>query len=374
MNSNTIYDIIIIGGGLAGLSTALHLGNKDISILLIEKNDYPHHKVCGEYISNEVLPYLNSLGIYPVEKGAIPISRFEITNYNGRMIKAELPLGGFGMSRYFLDNLMFEKLNDSVDVVIDTVVSIGTKQGVHNVQTKSKQSFMGRLVIGAYGKRSNLDKSLGRKFIDYKSPWLAVKGHYKADHPRDTVSLHHFDGGYCGLSQTENGSVNVCYLTTYQSFKRSKDIDDFQKKTLEANPYLKRFFDHSELLFEQPLTISQISFERKSPVKDGIIMIGDSAGLIHPLCGNGMAMAIHSAKIFSELYLEWVDKQSQDIDELIAGYSGQWEMEFATRLKAGRIIQKLLLQKWSSNIGFAVGEQFPSLVRSIIKQTHGKPF
>ena len=70
MKNITSFDVIIIGGGLAGLTNAIHLSKSRQRVLLIEKNSYPKHKVCGEYISNEVLPYLNSLGINPIKDGA----------------------------------------------------------------------------------------------------------------------------------------------------------------------------------------------------------------------------------------------------------------------------------------------------------------
>ena len=70
---NSSHQVIIIGGGLAGLVNAIHLGKKGINVLLIEKNEYPKHKVCGEYISKEVLPYLSYLGIDPFDHGAVDI-------------------------------------------------------------------------------------------------------------------------------------------------------------------------------------------------------------------------------------------------------------------------------------------------------------
>jgi len=52
----TTVDVLIIGGGLAGLTSAIHLSKSGLKVSLIEKNEFPKHKVCGEYISNEVLP------------------------------------------------------------------------------------------------------------------------------------------------------------------------------------------------------------------------------------------------------------------------------------------------------------------------------
>ena len=116
------FDVIIIGGGLAGLTNAIHLSKSIHRVLLIEKNSYPKHKVCGEYISNEVLPYLNSLGIDPIKVGAKQISKVQISTTKGNLIKSELPLGGFGMSRYFLDSLLLKKVRlNGVQVLKDTI-------------------------------------------------------------------------------------------------------------------------------------------------------------------------------------------------------------------------------------------------------------
>lgn len=366
------WDIIIIGGGVAGLTAALHLSNEGREVCLIEKDQYPNHKVCGEYVSNEILPYLNSLGIDPFAIGAKKISKFEITDTKGTILKTELPLGGFGLSRYAFDNMLYQAIKDKVKVVFDRVQSIDFEQNKFKILTKNKLSFKSDLILGAYGKRSNLDSFLERKFMKRNSPWLAVKGHFEYNNfSDDKVSLHNFHGGYCGLSKTETGAVNACYLATFQSFKKHGDIEAFQKKELSKNPFLKDFFNTAKPIFKKPLTISQISFYKKSPVSNHIFMLGDSAGLIHPLCGNGMAMAIKSAKIFSELYLKASKKEILDRATLEMDYTLQWRAEFEERLKMGRFIQKLLLNPFTSQLGFTAAKNFPSLLPKIIERTHG---
>jgi len=367
------WDVIIIGGGLAGLSCALHLSQNNINVILIEKNKYPNHKVCGEYVSNEVLPYFQKLGIDPCSKGAKKINKFEISNKKGNLIKAKLPLGGFGISRFTFDNLLFEKLKDTAEVEFDTVETIDFSSDVFSVKTLKKKEFKAKYVLGAFGKRSNIDVFMKRNFIQKPSHWLAVKAHYNYDFPEDTVALHNFEGGYCGLSKVENNAVNACYLTTFKSFKKAGNIDALQKNNLSKNPYLKHFFSHSKSIFEKPLTISQVSFQKKEPVEDHVFMLGDSAGLIHPLCGNGMAMAIHSAKIFSELFLKEYITGSIDRNKLEHNYKTLWEETFSNRLKSGRLIQHLLLNPLTTDIGFSVSKIFPSIIPTLIKQTHGSP-
>ena len=216
MKPNTTYDVIIIGGGLAGLTTALHLSKFDKQVLLIEKNSFPKHKVCGEYISNEVLPYLNSLGIDPVKEGAKEISRVELTTVKSNLIKGILPLGGFGMSRFYIDQLLANRAKENgVTILQDTVEEVQYLENDFSVKTKSSGILNGKVVVGAFGKRSNLDVQMNREFIQKKSPYLAVKIHVKGEFPEDLVALHNFKGGYCGVSKVESDAINLCYIASF---------------------------------------------------------------------------------------------------------------------------------------------------------------
>jgi len=369
----TTFDVIIIGGGLAGLTSAIHLSKFNQRVLLIEKNSYPKHKVCGEYISNEVLPYLNSLGIDPIKEGAKKISKVQVSTTKGNLIKGVLPLGGFGMSRYFLDSLLLKNARvNGVQVLKDSVDSILFKNGVFTVQTKDSKSFQSKITIGAFGKRSELDLKMNRKFIKKKSPYLAVKLHVKGDFPENLIALHNFKGGYCGVSKVENNSINLCYITEYHSFKKHKNIKDFQEQVVFKNKHLKKIFEESTSVFEKPLTISQISFETKNPVENHIIMCGDTAGMIHPLCGNGMGMAIASARLASERILQFLNGEIKTRESLEKQYFKDWNKEFKTRLKTGHFIARLFRSETVSQIAYSILKIIPFLLPKMIQFTHGK--
>jgi len=369
----TTFDVIIVGGGLAGLTNAIHLSKFKQRVLLIEKNSYPKHKVCGEYISNEVLPYLNSLGIDPIKEGAKKISKVQVSTTKGNLIKGVLPLGGFGMSRYFLDSLLLKKARfNGVQVLKDSVDSICFKNGVFTVQTKDSKSFQSKITIGAFGKRSILDLKMDREFIKKKSPYLAVKLHVKGDFPENLIALHNFKGGYCGVSKVENNSINLCYITEYNSFKKHKNITDFQKQVVFKNKHLKKIFEESTSVFEKPLTISQISFETKKPVENHIIMCGDTAGMIHPLCGNGMGMAITSARLASVRILQFLNGEIKTRESLEKQYFKDWNNEFKTRLKTGHFIASLFRSQTVSQIAYSILKIIPFLLPKMIQFTHGK--
>ena len=368
----TNSDVLIIGGGLAGLTAAIHLSQKNLKVTLIEKSAYPRHKVCGEYISNEILPYLKWLGADVSELNPTKISNFEFTTNGGKAATTKLPLGGFGISRYTLDDFLYQKaLSANCTIIKENVTNVSFSDDLFTVTT-SDQTVTAKIVLGAFGKRSNVDQVLDRNFFTKKSPWLAVKAHYSGNINDDVVALHNFSGGYCGVSKVENDIINICYLADYATFKQYKNIEDYQKNVLYKNKHLKNVFENSTLLFDKPLTISQISFDKKKAVENHILMIGDTAGLIHPLCGNGMAMAIHSAKIASELILEYFADKKKSRNELEKKYIKEWNNHFGKRIFMGRMLAKILTNKIVTNLFVSMVASFPKILPVIIKQTHGK--
>jgi flavin-dependent dehydrogenase len=368
------FDVLIIGGGLAGLCNAIHLSKFGAKVLLIEKNEYPKHKVCGEYISNEVLPYLQYLDIDPFRFGAVKIDTFQLSTTTNKLISAKLPLGGFGISRYQLDYVLSEKAKkNNVLIIQDTVIDVDFKEDVFSVKTKNKLKFTSKICIGSYGKRSSLDVKLKRGFIKKRSPYLGVKFHVKGSFSENLVALHNFKGGYCGISKVENNTINVCYITNFLSFQKYKNINDFEKNVILKNQFLKEIFENSTSVFEQPLSISQISFETKNPIENHMMMCGDAAGMIHPLCGNGMSMAIQSAQIASKLILNYLKGNKTNRDTLEKRYIMQWNAQFKWRLKVGHFIAMLFRNDKVASILLQVLKRLPFLLPVIIKQTHGKP-
>ena len=373
MNKSRVFDVIIVGGGLAGLCNAIHLSQLGNKVVLIEKNSYPKHKVCGEYISNEVLPYLASLDVNPFDFGAVKIDRFQLSTTNNKLVAAKLPLGGFGISRATLDHQLSKKaLANGVFILKDTVVNIAFSNNNFSVTTKQNHVFIAKITIGSFGKRANLDVELQRDFIQKKSPYLGVKIHVKGNFSENLVALHNFKGGYCGVSKVENDAINLCYITNFSSFKKHKNIQNFQEAVVYQNHYLKSIFKNSKPIWDKPLSISQISFEAKELIKNHTVMCGDAAGMIHPLCGNGMSMAIQSAQIASPLIHEFLNDKI-DRNQLEKRYISKWNKEFKWRLKVGHFIAALFRVDWIANVLLSIVQKLPFLLPIIIKQTHGKP-
>ncbi|MBC3540148.1 NAD(P)/FAD-dependent oxidoreductase [Rufibacter sediminis] len=367
--------VIVIGGGLAGLVNALQLSAQGVDVTLVEKKKFPFHKVCGEYISNEVLPFLNSLGVDIEELQPSRLTHFLLSSPAGRTLQTPLDLGGFGVSRYKLDYYLFQ-LAQRQGVTFRQQVSateVSFDGASFTVTLSSGEKLQAPVVIGAYGKRSALDRRLHRTFFEERSPYLAVKYHLRTQLPRHVIALHNFSDGYAGVSAIEEDRYCFCYLTTRQNLKKHGTIAEMEANELSKNPFLKDILTNSEFLYSQPEVINEISFAPKACLEDHVLMSGDAAGLITPLCGNGMAMAIHSAKLLSEQVLLFLNGQ-QTRAQLETNYATAWQRQFGARLQTGRLVQRLFGQPFLSELAVTGLSYLPGAVKAIMRRTHGKPF
>lgn len=364
-------DIVIIGGGLGGLTAAFLLAKNGKKIKLIEKKSYPFHRVCGEYVSNEVKNFLIKEGIYPNEYAPANITRFQLSALSGKSVLLPLDLGGFGISRYHFDDFLYKKCKDiGVEFLLETQVldvNFSKPRDQFTLSLSNGEHLISDYVLGAYGKRSRMDKSLKRPFINTRTPFIGVKYHVKTDFPSDIVALHNYHGGYLGINKIEEEKFNVCYLGNKDQLKKYGSIPEMERNVLFKNPIIKDLYDNSEFLFDKPEVINEVSFSPKEPIVDHILMIGDAAGLITPLCGNGMAIAIHSGKLASEAIL--TEKAREEVEQQ---YQKTWINQFRSRLWLGRKVQKLFGSKYISGLSVSLLKNSTYFGRQIIKRTHGK--
>ncbi len=366
--------IIIVGGGLAGLISANLLARAHYPVLLIERKSFPFHRVCGEYISNETVPFLKSQGLFPEDFNPPDITHFQLTSVNGKSATVPLGLGGFGISRYSFDYFLYKKAKEAgADFLLDTEVTEVLFSGPGFTIKTATANLEADLVIGAFGKRSRLDVSMKRNFLTQRSPYAAVKYHVHTQHPSHLIALHNFKDGYCGISQVDGNKFTICYLTHRDNLRRYGSIADMEAAVMFRNPFLKSIFANSEFLYPRPEVINEISFATKAPIENHLLMAGYAAGMITPLCGNGMALAIHSAKVLSELVVQY-QKGELDRNQLEEVYTRQWTSLFARRLWAGRQVQKLFGNEWTSNLAVNLMRHSRPLADLIIRNTHGNPF
>lgn len=373
------YDIGIIGGGLAGLTCSIMAASAGYRVALIEKESYPFHRVCGEYISMESYDFLEHIGI-PFSQLNLPvINNLTLSDIKGATYNFNLTLGGVGISRYTLDHLLYEiAISKGVKIFTKTRVTDTRYMGdEHNIMAGT-QMITSKTIVASYGKRSNLDINLKRNFITQKpdklNNYIGVKYHIRYPHAPSNIALHNFNNGYCGISAIEDNKCCLCYLTTAENLQKSgNSLARMEEDILFKNPILKKIFNTAEFLYEKPLTISQISFTPKTRIENHALMAGDAAGLITPLCGNGMSMAMNGAKIaFKNIDLFLQHKISREKMEL--QYKNEWDKAFQKRLFTGRMVQRMFGNDTTTSMFLKVMHAIPILSRKIISLTHGQKF
>lgn len=379
MKDSLKYDLAIAGGGLAGLALSIQIAKQGYKVVLFEKEKYPFHRVCGEYLSLESWDFLIDLGLDLRSLNVPMINKVILSAANGKSLEQKLPLGGFGISRYTLDHELAKiALKNSVSIMENTRVNeIHFSNDEFEIET-STGNYKTKVAVGSFGKRSNLDVKWKRPFILAKknklNNYIGIKYHVRANFPADTIALHHFKNGYCGISKVEGDKYCLCYLATASGLQDNhNDIRQLEQNVLSANPQLKKIFSDAERLWGEPVVISQISFDKKSLSEDHVLMVGDAAGMITPLCGNGMSMALHASKIAAKNILLYLPGKITR-NEMEESYRSAWGKQFSGRLRTGRIVQRLFTSNWMSSALIRTGKVFPFVIRSIIRKTHGKPF
>lgn len=359
-------DLAIIGGGLAGLSLAILEARAGQQVLLFEKKSYPAHKVCGEYISLESWPFLSALGV-PLDSWDLPIlQRLELSS-PAKRIKLTLDLGGFGVSRYKLEQKMLE-------LAVAAGVEVYASCEVHEIQQQISGFqlitdvgvFESKQAAGSWGRRSGLYKQApqARNFV-------GVKWHLKGEMPADLIALHNFEGGYAGMSRIEEGLSCFCYLVDSQRLKVAGSIAELEKQLRRENPYLQQQLETLTPVWERPLTISQLSFSPKTTAHQGVFLLGDAAGSIAPLAGNGMSMAMHAAYLLHVLLAQQRQQPQMDVYK---AYDQAWKTQFSLRTSVSYRIQGLFgRNSLTTPLLYAVAA-WPFLGKQLMKLTHGADF
>ena len=374
-----MYDVIIAGGGLAGLALSIQLAKAGYRVALFEKERYPYHKVCGEYISLESWNFLQELGL-PLSDWNLPVIRTLLLSApNGLSLEQELPLGGFGISRYKIDAALAALARTAgVELFEGVRVTDITFQKQVFTAVTSAGEFEGKVACGTFGKRSNLDVRWDRPFTRKKSDklnnYVGVKYHVTGNLPADRIGLHLFPNGYCGISKIEDERYCLCYMTTAENLRAcGNSIPEMETTILMRNPYLEEVFNSTVRVFDQPVTIAQISFERKTQVENHVLLIGDAAGMAPPLSGNGMSMALHGSQIAFRCIADFL-AGGRARYELEQEYTDQWNRQFGRRLWLGRFLQRWFGRERRANLLLSSLKPFPKVVSFLIRQTHGQPF
>ncbi len=342
--------VAVIGAGAAGCAAALALGRAGVSVTLVEKGAARRDRFCGEFISGEALATLSRLGVREsVEAlGPTPIAGVRMLSRQGRQF--DLPLGarGWGLSRRALDGALLDK-------ALTHGVRLIEHSGVEDLSGDVRQGYRLRLggaasgteircraVIGAHGKASQIDRLLGRPFVHRPSRYVGVKCRFEGADRGDRVELYLFQGGYCGVVGIEQGRTNVCFLARREVLAaRGGRPMAVIEAVARQNSAFREWFPRARPIEETLMSIGQVPFGPKRRVERGVFMAGDSAGVLPPFLGVGVAAALGSGLRCGETVAAWL-RGDRDADEAAARYDKWWRSRFSKTARWGGCASALL--------------------------------
>jgi flavin-dependent dehydrogenase len=371
------FDAIVIGAGVGGTSAALALAQRQWRVLLLESHEVGRHKVCGEFLSPESRSTFERLGVWQsiLEAGARPVWRGRVVTSS--RLSAPLPLHGMGraISRRKLDGLLWSAAQ-AAGVEAQDRTRVESLQLPEGTELYRVQTFQGevtaRLVVAATGRNARL-KITGREQPAAPEPnrrrFLGLKTHLRGvSVPEGEVRLYPFRGGYCGLVTVEDGSANACLLLDY-AHGRGLAPAQVWDRIREQNRALAEITQEAVPEFDW-IGTGNIAFGRMQPVENGLLRVGDAAGFIHPLTGDGMAMAARAGELAGTIAAEGLGAGST-ADVIGMSYAVEWQREFRSRLRWAGWVQPLLTQPWLTEPSLMLFNWLPGLRSLTVARTRG---
>lgn len=378
------FDVLVIGGGPAGATTALLLAQAGYSVAIVEKKEFPRRKVCGEFISATNLPLLNKLGIadFYLTHGGPQVKRVGLFIKDSALISSMPPANstinpwGRALGREHLDSAL-----------LNAALLAGAKLwqpwsadnlsrnrlGFHCTLTQKSQTqeLSANIIVLANGSWERDISQINTHSIHKSSDLLAFKAHFENSQlSPDLMPLLAFPGGYGGLVHSDSGRVTLscCIRRDILKFTRHQ-----YPGVNAGEAVLRHIFQScvvaSEVLSKATRVGSWLSSGPIHPgirrhYNDGIFYVGNIAGEAHPVIAEGISMAMQSAWLLAKILIERKNDLQSKQGMIAAGqdYSEQWHKHFAKRIYAAAMFAHLVMRPRGLTLLLPLFKQFPKLL------------
>ena len=324
------FDVAIIGAGPAGSAAAICLARKGYQVALVDKQQFPREKLCGDFLNPINWPVFRRLGIVNeiLSRNHEKVTAFRLTSSSGDEAEARLPSEngeasfGLGFRRSLLDDILLEKaVTQSADVFQGVKLKELKKahQGWHLTIDSSEavEELSARVLIGADGRNSWVAHHLGlaggpsaqRRAIGFQ---LRLNGSNAAT---GKVEIHLFPGGYAGLVGLGGGVLNLCFAVDKARFQHERSFEELIESCLGLNRHLKQILCHSEAIGEIR-SIYPVYFPPRHSYGDRVLLVGDAARVSEPVTGEGVYFALRSGELAARRVDQAFEKSDFSADHL----------------------------------------------------------
>jgi len=371
-----IYDLIIIGGGPAGSSAALFARKANLKTLLIEKDKFPRDKICGDALSGKTVATLRKLNLLdsmgPLPKYEAKGVIFSAPNGNSvpitfrSSLSEHTGLSGYVCKRFDFDNFLFERARQNSEETIENFTPTNIFRDAEGIMhllgrengSTEEREFMGRMIIGADGYKSFVARQLG--FYSHESAHMlvALRAYYEnVSEMTDFIEIHFVKEslpGYFWIFPLPENLANVGIGMRHQDIKkRNIDLQDTLQKVIDSPTFAPRFKQAKLTQKIKGWNLPTGSIFRPN-FHDGILLIGDAAGLVDPFTGEGIGNAMASAELAVEIVKDAI-VQGDTSRNFLKAYDAKLRNMLSGELKLSYQLQ-------------TIGRRFPFLLNLVINK------
>ena len=366
MDSKGEREIIVVGAGPAGSTTAMILAQQGHDVLLLDRNKFPRDKTCGDAVPAGAFDTLKDLGMgakidKAVERGELyPLSQMRLVSPNGKTLVAEFHKGAGGSSSYIAPRIYFDTLlqEHAVDsgaefrqaAVKEPIVENGRVTGVRAQFNGHLEEISSQMVVGADGVTSAITRALRPKnnqHIDHHRA-IALRAYIEdlEEHPHEVEFYLYKEilPGYAWIFPTGDNQANIGLGMRLDHFRNKKgNLKKMLQQFLDMPDIKKRLKRGGQL---RDIATWQLNFGSQKHLQhtfDGAILVGDAAGFINPLTGGG----IHNAIISAQLAGETIDDALRVGDTSRANlkiYESRVQDQMWSGMRRSYLIQRWLLR------------------------------
>jgi menaquinone-9 beta-reductase len=304
------FDAVIVGAGPAGSATAIALAQRGYAVVLVDKQEFPREKLCGDFVNPSNWPIFRELGVEErvLAQPHAAVTGFRLTSCSGAEAESALStenrrMVGLGIRRAQLDQLLLERAGEAGATIrtgcrIERLLRNGQEW---RFATSTDETWRAKLLVGADGRNSWIAQRLGMnskavmhgRSIGFQARLTCPGAAY------NKVEIHLFPGGYAGVIGLGDGTINLCLSIDKQKLPTERLGEFLLTKWLPQNPHLKKLLHRSTSAGEFR-SAYPVYFRRRRCVTNGALLVGDAARVSEPVTGEGLYFAMRSGLLAAE--------------------------------------------------------------------------
>lgn len=309
MTAREAHDVVVAGAGPAGALAAYLLAREGAGVALFDRCRFPRAKLCGDTLNPGAVDLLGRhVGLAGLVALARPIDGMLLSGPGPVLVRGEYGHGvhGLGITRDVLDAWLVRRAVDAGATLLEKTTVLGPERdadgGVRGVRARHADGtvrvYRARMTLAADGRRSRLGQACGLSRCTERPRRWAIGAYFDGVEGLTSVGeMHVRDGYYIGVAPNVGGRANACLVQPRRRGEAMWPVPDaLLRARLDADPLLGPRFARAVAV--TPATVlGPLAIEAHTPGCPGLLLVGDAAGFIDPMTGDGIRLALVSAEV-----------------------------------------------------------------------------